>query len=177
MAVLLTPFCALAAIGFCLSAITHIAAILSLPQPLGPAATFLFGGIFIVWLPAVLVSSNLVADFKQKDFWQAALRGCPVWMRRLCFGTFYYGIASFVVFMFIIPAIRQVPPVFLEGAMGHCMIFYAMATGILYSAIAVSRTDPARRCTQGHPVSPSAKFCEQCGAVVATGLQESRPRG
>src|SRR5437870_7027920 len=37
----------------------------------------LFIGIFVVWLPTVLLLNTLTRDFKQKDLWKAALRGCP----------------------------------------------------------------------------------------------------
>jgi hypothetical protein len=44
-------------------------------------AIVLFAGIFLVWLPTILLMNRLTRDFKQKDLWKAALRGCPPWMR------------------------------------------------------------------------------------------------
>jgi hypothetical protein len=49
---------------------------------------------------------------------------------------------------------------------GHSMAFYSAAMAALYSAIHVRERDETRRCLNGHPVSPSAKFCEQCGTKV-----------
>jgi hypothetical protein len=42
-------------------------------------------GLFIVWLPTVLLMNRMTRDFKQKDVWRAALRGCPKWMQRLVY--------------------------------------------------------------------------------------------
>jgi hypothetical protein len=171
MSVLLIPFLLLSVLGLVLSLIAHTAALLGLPQPLGPAAWGLHVGIFVVWLPAVLVSNRLVGDFKQKDFWKAALRGCPDWMRRLTYGFVAYAVVNFVLFIAIAPAQGggggvNAPPAVFRGFSGHWMAFYSAAAAILYSAIAVAKLDPARRCPNGHPVSPSADFCESCGAAI-----------
>ncbi|MDY3555563.1 zinc ribbon domain-containing protein [Gemmata sp. JC717] len=172
MAVLLTPFLVLSVIGLVLSVIAHTAALIGLPQPLGPAAWGLHIGIFVVWLPAVIVSNRLVGDFKRKDFWKAALRGCPDWMRCLTYGFFGYAVVNFLLFMAAAPPKgagggANAPPEVFRGFSGHWMAFYSAAAAILYSALAVSRSDPARRCPNGHPVPPSASFCEACGASIA----------
>jgi hypothetical protein len=172
VAVVLMPFLVLSVIGLMLSLIAHTAALLSLPQPFGPAAWGLHIGIFVVWLPAVLASHRLGADFKQKDFWKAALRGCPKWMRWLTYGFFGYAVVNFLLFMAVAPPRgggggANAPPEVFRGFSGHWMAFYSAAAAILYSAIAVSRLDPARRCPNGHPVSPSTSFCQACGAAIA----------
>lgn len=167
---LLYPFMWLAALGFIASTTVHVGAYLGihiLPEPmlLGP-------GIFVVWLPAVLVSMRLVKDFKQKDFWKAALRGCPQWLRKGIPVLFAYAIINFVIFIINSPnsGRTQIHGVHsfaeIRGFTGHFMIFYAMAFAILYSAIEVGKSDPTLRCPHGHPVPPSAKFCEQCGAEI-----------
>ena len=61
------PFLVLAVIGLILSLVSHTAAVLGQPQPLGPAAWGLHIGIFVVWLPAVIVSNRLTGDFKVSD--------------------------------------------------------------------------------------------------------------
>jgi hypothetical protein len=174
MTIVLTPFIVLAAVGLILSVICHGCALLGLPQPLGGAAWGLHIGIFVVSLPAVLVSTRLVRDFKQNDFWKAALRGCPNWMRWMAYGFFIYALINFITFiiaMFAVPPGQQAPnapatALGFRGFSGHWMAFYSMAIAIMYSAIVVSRRDPARRCPNGHPVSPSAEFCENCGAKI-----------
>jgi hypothetical protein len=171
MAIILTPFIVLAAIGLTLSLVAHGCALLGLPQPLGGAAWGLHIGVFVVWLPAVLVSTRLVRDFKQKDFWKAALRGCPNWMRWITYGFFFYAIINFITFMFAAPGGQRAPnapapPDVFRGFSGHWMAFYSAAIAIMYSAIVVAQHDTARRCPSGHPVSPSADFCENCGAKI-----------
>ena len=167
---LLPPIMWLAALGFITSACVHIGALLGIqvitqPMLLGP-------GIFIVWLPTVLISKRLVKDFKQKDFWKAALRGCPDWMRKGVGILFAYAIINFALFIINAPngGHTQIhgPQTFAEirGFTGHFMIFYAVAFASLYSAIQTAKSDPTLRCPSGHPVPPSAKFCEQCGAEI-----------
>jgi hypothetical protein len=172
VALVLTPFLLLSVIGLVLSLIAHTAALLGLPQPLGAAAGGLHMGIFVVWLPAVLVSNRLVADYKQKDYWKAALRGCPQWMRRMMFAFCGYVVVNFLTLIAVAPPRgvgggANAPTVVFRGFSGHWMAFYSAAAAVLYSAIVGARSDPARRCPNGHPVSLSASFCESCGAAIA----------
>ena len=170
MTILLLPFLALAVVGLVLSLTAHVAALFGQQQPLGDAAWALHIGIFVVWLPAVLVSNRLVKDFKYKDMWKAALRGCPPWMRWLTSAFFVYAIVNFIIFAVLAPggadSGANAPPIVFRGFSGHWMAFYSAAAAVLYSAIVVAKRDPARRCPNGHPVSPSAVFCEVCGARV-----------
>lgn len=171
MAWLLSPFICLAVLGLILSLIAHSCALLELPQPWGNAAWGLHLGVFVVWLPAILVANTLVKDFKQKDFGKAALRGCPTWLRWLTGGFFVYAAINFITFLPVAPAGPRVvgapaPPVVFRGFSGHWMAFYSAAAAILYSAVVVSKHDPVRRCHHGHPVPPSALYCEICGAFV-----------
>jgi hypothetical protein len=168
---LLAPFVLLAAIGLVLSIIAHTAALFGQPQPFGPITWGLHIGIFVVWLPVVLVSNRLVADFKRKDYWQAALRGCPAWMKWMTGVFFVYAFVNFFLFMLVAPPRGKgggvnAPPEVFRGFSGHWMAFYSAAVAILYSAIMVAIRDPARRCPNGHPVSPSADYCETCGGRI-----------
>jgi len=167
---LLYPFVLLSAVGLVLSLIVHTASLLGQPNPLGSAAWGLHIGIFIVWLPAVLVAQRHTRDFKQKDFWKAALRGCPKWMRGMTVAFFVYALVNFAIFFTSSldqgssdPA--QEAAVF-RGFSGHWMAFYSAALAILYSATRIHAVDPKRRCVQGHTVGPLAKYCEECGSPV-----------
>jgi hypothetical protein len=150
----LTPFLVLSVTGLVLSLVAHAAALLGLPPPLGPAAWWLNVGIFVVWLPALIVSTPAGRG-------TVALPGCPGWMRRLTYGFFGYGVVSTLLFR------AFTPPESFQGWTGHGLAFYSVAAAILYSAIVLSRSDPARRCPNGHPVSASASVCEACGADIA----------
>jgi hypothetical protein len=174
MKIMLTPFMYLAGLGLVLSVIVHVSALLGTPSPLGEIAWGLHIGIFIVWLPAVIVAMSLVKDFKQKDYWKAALRGCPKWMKNLTYFFFGYAILNFALFIILEivsgnskESRSGTPPNVFRGFSGHWMVFYCAAMAILYSAIHVKEHDDARRCLNGHLVSPSAKFCEECGSKIA----------
>ena len=171
MTPILIPFLLLAVLGLILSIVSHVAAIAGAPQPLGEEAWALHIGIFVVWIPAVIVANRLSRDVKQKDLWKAVLRGCPPWMRWMTYGFFAYAVINFAIFFASAPrrgaAIGAgAPPEVFRGFSGHWMAFYSAAAAILYSAISVTNRDPARRCPNGHPVSPSAKYCEACGTPI-----------
>ncbi|MEX2560704.1 MAG: hypothetical protein WD403_12355 [Pirellulales bacterium] len=170
----LVPFMVFAAIGLILSAIAHACAILGLPQPLGGATEALHVGIFVVGLPVVLVSSRLARGFKQKGSSRVILRGCPPWMRWMSGGLLIYFIGTFffcVTSMIAAPPLQPAPnapplPVAVRLFSGGWMFFYFAAMATFYSAVVVAQRDPARRCPNGHPVSPGADLCEECGATI-----------
>lgn len=158
----------LAWVGLTLSILSHLAALLGSQGPLGDYAWVLHIGIFIVWLPTVLVASRIGADFERKDLWKAVLRGCPQWMQYMVCGFFGYALLNFAIFIIASPkgGSGPMPPAVVRGFSGHWMAFYSAAAAVLYSATHVSDRDQGRRCANGHSVGPLARFCEQCGQVV-----------
>ena len=157
------PLIVLAAIGLILSCLVHLAAWLGVPVPAG--ANVLHYGIVVVWLPTIYVSNRLVKDFKHQDFWNAALRGCPAWMRYLVNGCFAYAFVSFGGFLVYHLVTGHALPM-VRSLSGHWMAFYSAAFAVLYSGAQVERYDHQRRCPLGHPVSPSAEYCDQCGNPI-----------
>ena len=107
---LLSFFGGLAWVGLTLSLISHLAALWGSQGPLGDYAFVLHIGIFIVWIPTVLVTSRMGADFKNKDLWKAVLRGCPPWMQYMVYGFWGYAVVNFVYFMLVAP----------KGGLGQC---------------------------------------------------------
>ena len=173
MNVLLRPFIALSAVGLILSLIVHVSALVGYDLGFGQSVFALHMGIFVVWLPTVLVAIRTTGDFRRRDFWKAALRGCPDWMRKMTYGFFGYAIVNFAIFMFTTithPGSHsgEPTPAVLRGFSGHWMAFYSAAMAVLYSATKVKETDAGRRCRNGHPVSPLAKYCEECGSPVSS---------
>ncbi len=171
MEFILTPFMYLAGLGLVLSLIVHVSALLGMRSPFGEIAWCLHIGVFVVWLPAIIVMNSLTKDFKNKDLWKAALRACPKWMKNLTYFFFGYAILNFILFAILDIGGRKgsgsgTPSNVYRGFSGHWMAFYCAAMAILYSAIHVKGHDEARRCPNGHPVSPSAKFCEECGSNI-----------
>jgi hypothetical protein len=140
------PFVVLSVIGLVLSLVTHTASLLGAPQPLGAATWVLHIGIFVVWLPAVLVSYWPNPHFKRysKDFWRELFRGCPPWMRWLTRALIAYSIVNFLLFMAIAAprgygGLANTPPEVFRYFSAGWMVFYSAAAAILYSAIVVSR--------------------------------------
>ena len=123
----------------------------------------LFPGLFVVWIPTVLLTNRLTRDFKQRDIWKAALRGCPQWMR-----TGLWVVIGFVFAMFFLPFLWGSDP----GKSPASFVvfpatFYAASFCVMYSLLHVERIDAESQCLNGHPISPLAKYCEECGAPAA----------
>jgi hypothetical protein len=167
---ILSPFIVLSAVGFVLSVAAHLAAVAGSPIPFGKSVWALHIGIFVVWLPTVLVAYRLTRGASRKDFWKIALAGCPKWMRTALYIVFGYAILNFI--LFIATTAGQAhpkgdpPPEVIRGFSGHWMVFYGAAFATLYSASAIGYSGMNRKCPNGHSVTITAKFCEECGAAL-----------
>lgn len=131
------------------------------------APAIIFPAMFLVWLPTVLLMNRLTREFKQKDLWKAALRGCPPWMRT----SLWLVLGTVFLLTFARPFLSGSNP----GASPSNFIlfpvcFYAVSFCVMYSLIHVEKFDSGRSCLNGHRISPLAKFCEECGAPAATNL-------
>ncbi len=166
------PFMALALIGLTLSLIAHFLALFGQTLPIENLAWGLHIGIFVVWLPTVLISTRMMRGASQKDFWKIALRGCPPWMRYAAYGLFGYAILNFVIFMATSTHQKnqtssEPPPAeIIRGVSGHWMIFYSVSFCVLYSAYRQGWNGMRQTCPNGHEVSLVSKFCDQCGAEI-----------
>jgi hypothetical protein len=183
MKTILYPFMVLAACGLALSIGAHCMALAGATIPGGKLVWGLHIGIFLVWIPAVLVSTRTTRYANRKDFWKVALAGCPVWMRRGLYALFGYAIFNFVVFIATTASQPKhqaggAPPSGVRGFSGHWMIFYGAAFAILYSRIHAPQLYRERKCPKGHAVSPTARFCSECGFdfSTATGNAQSQER-
>jgi CubicO group peptidase (beta-lactamase class C family) len=165
---LLWVFVFLSAIGLAVSLWVHLGAVMG--RRVAPEALFwtLHMGIFVVWLPAVLVAKARVGNIRRKDFWKVALQGSPDWMRYMVYGFLGYALINFALFMLQAPTGGggETPPaVVWRGFSGHWMAFYSAALAILYTAAANERGN-IQHCVNGHPVPPGANFCVRCGQPV-----------
>lgn len=138
------------------------------PPPNRPP--LLFFGVFVVWFPTIFLMTKLTEDFKQKDIWKAALRGCPTWMRRLL-----WALVGFVVLLAFLPLVLRAHRAYPDITVLFPACFYAVSFCITYSLINAEEHDSTRRCLNGHPISPLAKFCEECGAPAAPDSKMSAP--
>jgi hypothetical protein len=96
MSALLFPFMLIAAVGFVSSAAAHIASLAGVQPPGGGLVWSLHIGIFVVWIPTVLVATRITGGTDRKDFWKLVLSGCPAWMRQAGYVLFAYAILNFI---------------------------------------------------------------------------------
>lgn len=167
---LLELFAAISAIGLVLSIVSHAAAIWGAPGPLGSFTLALHLGIFVVWIPTVLVANRMTRDVPQRDYWKVVLRACPEWMKQMTYAFFAYAVANFIYFIATAPkggGPGPMPPAVVRGFSGHWMAFYSAALAVLYSASKLWDSNGEVRCPSGHVVGPLARFCDQCGLPVA----------
>jgi hypothetical protein len=166
---LLYPFIALSALGLILSILAHVASWLDLNVP--EAAFMLHIGIFVVWIPTVLIANSLTKNHDRKNFWKVVLRGAPKWAQSLMYGIFYYALVNFVLFFLQVFGVINAPDQDrsiseIRFASGHWMAFYCVALVTLYSATQIQKKGLIRKCPNGHEVSTDAAFCEKCGRLL-----------
>lgn len=161
-------FICLALIGLVLSVTVHVFSLLNLKIPFGKLVWFLHGGIFVVWIPVVIIGNKLTDGYKRKNFWKAALRGCPKWMKGAVYFFIGYAVINFIIFAVLSTGAEKEVSEAMQtrGFSGHWMFFYSVAAAVLYSATKAEKVDKNSKCPNGHSVSPTAKYCEECGAPI-----------
>jgi len=173
MAALIYPFLAIASVGFVAMLVVHISALLGNTYLFDHSFRWLGPGVFIAFLPMIFVMNRLTRDFKQKDVWRAALRGCPQWVYRTVWVIFGYAWAGFFVLPLLYGGGMDSAANKARSMSGVLLVFYLLPAAVLYSATKIQQFDQGRRCLNGHQVSPLAKFCEECGAQVVTSTNDS----
>ncbi|MBN1124872.1 MAG: hypothetical protein JXA82_07685, partial [Sedimentisphaerales bacterium] len=71
--------------GLVLSVLVHALSIISPEDILSDIDAFvwiLHGGAILLGFPLVLCSQKITIGTKEKDFWRAALKYCPSWMKK-----------------------------------------------------------------------------------------------
>jgi hypothetical protein len=157
-----------ALVGLLCAAVIHISTLAGTTALFGNSLRFLGPTLFVVWVPAILVMNRLTRDFKQRDLWRAALRGCPVWMRRTVWAISGYCWAGFFVLPLLFGGGMDSDANKARSMSGALIPFYLIAAAVHYSALNVDRQDGPARCLNGHTVEPLAKFCSECGAPVSS---------
>ncbi len=164
MALFYYPFLALATAGLFAVFGIHLAALLGATYPFEHFVMILGPGVFIVWLPTMLVSFRMTRNVKQRDFWRAALRGCPKWMQRVLWILAGYSWIGFFALPLIYGGGMEASANKARSMSDVLLIFYAIAACVLYSAIQLEKPGKDSFCVNGHRISPLAKHCEECGA-------------
>jgi hypothetical protein len=153
-------FAGLSLIGLVLSLYVHISALMGNEMP-----SMFWGlhvGIFVVWIPAVFVAQKRVGSTHRKDFWKAALKGAPDWMRYMAYAFGFYAFGGSLLFMAVAPDKghgANAPASEWRGFSAAWMTFYWAAFAILYAAATESG---APRCVNGHLLEAEESFCSRC---------------
>lgn len=133
------PCLLLAGAGFFLSLTAHVLALLGRAMPGGGLVWMLHVGVFLVWIPAILLSRSKLQNVPRQNQMKAVLADCPVWMRRTVSVVFAYGFLNFILFMASTMGHPKptgtAPPAVIRGFSGHWMIFYGAAFVTLFSII------------------------------------------
>jgi len=174
---LLWPLVAVALVGFILSAWVHVLAIGGkMPDSL---AWGLHGGIFVVFLPAVLVAQKRVGSLNRKDYWKIVLQGAPEWMKYANYALLGYAMVNFFWCMRFLPTghnQQATTPTMWRMFSGHWMTFYFAAFSVLYASIAnqpltgdgtVIIGPIGDHCANGHRMGRADAFCSTCGGPRA----------
>lgn len=168
MRALIYPFLWLSGLGFVLSLFVHLCSLGGTPLPFGRSTWLLHVGIFVVWIPAVVLSRRLTREAKTKGSWQVIYAGCPTWMKTVLYVVVVYSMINFALFAAGDKPARSdvslVPPTVTRGFSGYWLMFYWVAVCIFYSGLhggAGSKVCPA-----GHHVPSTAVYCETCGTYV-----------
>jgi hypothetical protein len=144
------PVMVLSAAGVLASFFLALASFGANPETEKAAFRFLFAGIFLVWMPTILFAGN------------AGLRGCPAWMR-----TAQWVVTGLAFSAFLVPLLWGSKTGAFSAGFLLFATFYSTSFCVAYSWLHAEKYDAEHRCLNGHQMSPSTKFCEECGAPAA----------
>lgn len=167
---ILPPFLSLAALGFLASLATHLLALAGSLPPGGNAVFGLHLGIFVLWIPVVLLGLRVNWVQRSRGAWRNVLAGCPTWMRYVTAGLFVYAIVNFFLAFAEVDARPgdddALSSAVLRGFSGHWMLFYGVAFAVLYSVYRKPELLRRIRCANGHSLAADDRFCATCGVAI-----------
>lgn len=160
-----------AGLGLAASMVLHLTALFGLAplllSPLGSDAQALpmalIMGIFVVWLPAVLLGHRLNTTGNTRPSIQQMLAGCPAWMQYGFFAIFGYAVLNFFISLSGRSPGDDGLAQELRLVTGHAMLFYGIAFGSFYSVLNRPGLLAPRYCPAGHKVGHEDHFCAVCG--------------
>ena len=160
-------------LGLALSVLTT-ASVLAPPRvDLEELKVWLVALFFIVGLPGIFIISRSLQEVPPKHSSKLMYAGCPVWMRRLTYVLMALGVVVF----FSPPALglaaggeSLLGPGNSLALGGFGIVWFSTIFSQVYSAQHLEEVGAIRRCPVGHPVSLTARFCEECGRPVVEEL-------
>ena len=164
------PLAVLAAAGFLISFVLHVAALSGFHTSQTLALALFLGAVPVLIASGVVVNDAAARIYNPVRSWQIALRGCPTWMKAATLLILVY----WVVFFFSMAALHQdakhqpgrMLPWEAQFATAFAMCVYFSGMAILYSSIRQQSRGETRLCPRGHLVSHTAVYCEVCGARI-----------
>src|SRR5258708_14820044 len=154
----LLPLVILTAVGFVLSIIVHGLSIFGVLLPGGDIVFVLHIGIFVIWIPAVILN--------QRHGGKGVLDKTPPWMKRALGILGAYALLNFGYFMLVAPKTvspeanqHSAPPKVLRGFSGHWMLFYGAGFSMLWCEWKERRAAMNRRCPNGPAVPQPVPQC------------------
>lgn len=175
MKYLVKPVLLISLLGLFLSLVAHLSALAGIDLKVGDGVLVLHVGIFLVWIPAVLLAMKLGRGKSSAwgfggTSWKRVLAGCPPWMFFVLIGLFAYAFLNFFLSAKGLRVQRQqgsmASPDVIRGFSGHWLVFYYAAFAIAYSAFKRPELLGNPTCQNGHKVLPTEKFCSECGSPV-----------
>jgi hypothetical protein len=140
-------------VGLVLSIIVHVLS-MSGPEDIFSSVDalvwILHGGAILLGFPSILCVQKLTIGTKEKDFWKAALKDCPSWMRKMVGFFVLYGIINFIFFITKTePATsgHGTPTSIFKGFSGHWMIIYSIEVAIFHSYLKKRFSDVSKNST------------------------------
>ena len=128
-------------------------------------------GIFVVWVPAVLIAQRINNGKRTQFSWKEVLAGCPQWMIYAAYGLVAY---AFINFFASIATRETGSQQGFRAISGHWMLFYGMALCIFFSSWKRPSLLRPRYCQGGHEVAHNDQFCSLCGLPAEQSGQDER---
>jgi len=117
------------------SLVVHVAAFFGRTFPY---AVLLHVGIFLVFIPAMLVARPPGRALMSRVSFNDAFRGAPTWVRKTVKVFFAYAIVNFIVFIINAPGKPPPGPMTpqdVRGFSGHWMLFYTASAAMFLAAL------------------------------------------
>lgn len=145
MSFFLGRFLEFSAVGLICSVLVHILGLFGKRPPFGYFAFSLQFGAVTSAIAAAFAVVLLISS-RGENFWRAALRTSPRWMKWMTYFLIVYGIFNFIVFVNRIGHREglqpdQIMPLIFRGISGEWMVFYSGALLIFSSAIRILATE------------------------------------
>lgn len=153
-----------AAVGFFVSLISNLSFWFGIDL-LGGVWPVVFGGIFIVWFPTMLLQRGMMSRMRNRSDWKTMFYGTPAWVLPAFYVVMGYGVINFFLGFLGIVSLGGENGFWRIGS-SHAMIFYGAAAGMAWGAVVRDEEGLNWKCTQGHEMAPDAKFCQECGSPL-----------